>query len=118
MPMYEYQCSECRATTTVLSHTYGDVSDVTCAKCGSDRMVRLVSSFAYHRSLNSRLEDIDTRKPRGDDYYRDSRNVGLWAKKRIRELGADGETVRQIDQVVDRAAEKALSGKLLDEIGK
>lgn len=117
MPMYEYQCCKCSARTIVLSRAYGDVSGVVCKKCGSDEMVRLVSSFAYHRSQNDRMADIDTSNPRGDDYYSDSRNVGLWAKKRVRELGADSETVQQIDRVVDSAAEKALSGKLLDDVG-
>lgn len=116
--MYEYQCSKCRARTTVFARGYGEVSAPVCTKCGSTETVRLMSSFAYHRSLASRLEEFDTSRPRGDDYYKDSRNIGLWARKRIRELGADPETVRDVDEVVDRATEKALSGKLLDEIGK
>lgn len=115
--MYEYQCSKCRARTTVFTRGYAEVSAPTCAKCGSSETVRVISSFAYHRSMTSRLEEFDTSKPRGDDYYKDSRNIGLWARKRIRELGADPDTVRDVDQVVERATEKALSGKLLDEIG-
>jgi len=117
MPIYEYRCSGCGGRTTVLVRRYNDLPKPVCAKCGSGEMVRLMSSFAYHRSQASRLEDFDTSKPRGEDFYRDSRNIGLWAKKRARELGVDSETARQLDEVVDRAAEKALSGKLLDELG-
>ncbi|MGQ9676782.1 MAG: FmdB family zinc ribbon protein [Chloroflexota bacterium] len=117
MPMYEYRCPECGAKTTVFARGYGECAAPTCSKCGSAEMVRLLSTFAYHRTLASRLEEFDTSKPRGDEFYKDSRNIGLWARKRVRELGADAETVKQIDQVVERATEKALSGKLLDEIG-
>lgn len=117
MPIYEYRCSKCRAKTTVFRRGYSDASTVACGQCGSNDTVRLISGFAYHRSLASRLEEFDTSKPRTESDYRDSRNIGLWARKRVRELGADADTVREIDQVVEQATEKALSGKLFDEVG-
>ena len=116
MPIYEYRCKDCGQKVSLLVKSIASESVPSCPNCGGNAMQKLISVFAYHRSVSSRLEEIDTSKPRGEDYYKDSRNVGLWAKKRVRELGADSETVRQVDEVVDRAAEKALSGKLFDEI--
>jgi hypothetical protein len=35
------------------------------------------------------LANLNTSKTEGDAFYKDSRNVGLWAKKRMKELGVD-----------------------------
>jgi putative FmdB family regulatory protein len=117
MPIYEYRCSKCHSKTTVFSRAYGVAATAVCGECGSSDTVRLISGFAYHRSQADRLAEFDTSKPRTESDYKDSRNIGLWAKKRVRELGADSDTVRQVDQVVEQATEKALSGKMFDEIG-
>jgi len=58
------------------------------------------------------LSSFDTSKPRGDDFYKDSRNIGLWAKKRMRELGAD------LGPKMDEIVEKGRTGKILDEYNK
>jgi hypothetical protein len=55
------------------------------------------------------LANFDTSKPRGDDYYKDTRNIGLWAKKRMKELGAD------LGPKMDEIVEKGRTGKILDE---
>ena len=69
-----------------------------------------MSSFAVVESESSRLANFDTSAPRDDSFYRDSRNVGLWAKKRARDLGVD------LGSQFDATVEKARSGKLIKEI--
>lgn len=81
-----------------------------CPGCGSTRLKRVMSSFAMHESEASRLESFDASKPRDDSFYRDSRNVGLWAKKRARQMGVD------LGSKFDATVEKARSGKLLKEM--
>lgn len=56
------------------------------------------------------MAEFDTSRPRDESFYRDSRNVGLWAKKRAKEMGADLGT--QFEETV----EKARSGKLVKEM--
>jgi len=58
------------------------------------------------------LSNFDTSKPRGDDFYKDSRNIGLWAKKRMRESGID------LGSKMDEIAERGRTGKILDEYKK
>jgi hypothetical protein len=53
---------------------------------------------------------MDTDKPRDDAFYKDSRNIGLWAKKRARELGAD------LGEGFEETVEKARTGKFLDDL--
>jgi hypothetical protein len=81
-----------------------------CPECGSSRMKRVMSSFAVVASESSRLASFDASKPRDESFYRDSRNVGLWAKKRAKEMGVD------LGSKFDATVEKARSGKLVKEM--
>jgi hypothetical protein len=58
------------------------------------------------------LAHFDTSKPREDDFYKDSRNIGLWAKKKMREMGVD------LGSKMDEIVEKGRTGKILDEYNK
>jgi len=81
-----------------------------CPECGCVQMRRVMSSFAVVESEESRLANFDTSKPRDESFYRDSRNVGLWAKKRARDMGVD------LGPKFEETVEKARSGKLIKEM--
>lgn len=109
MPLYEYECQKCRAVSTFLILKKEEEAKVLCRGCGSPQMSRIISCVTYHRSEGDRLRDFDTGKPRGEEFYKDSRNIGLWAKKRARELGAD--LGPKLDEIVDNAR----TGKILEK---
>jgi hypothetical protein len=44
---------------------------------------------SYHVSEGDRLAHYDPNAPKGDDFYKDSRNIGLHAKKRAQQMGVD-----------------------------
>jgi len=69
-----------------------------------------MSSFAVVESEGSRLASFDTGQRRDDSYYRDSRNVGLWAKKRAQQMGVD------LGPKFDETVEKARTGKLIKDM--
>ncbi len=46
MPLYEYICSKCKETFTVLQKVGSSEQDTTCPRCGSREVKKLVSSFA------------------------------------------------------------------------
>jgi hypothetical protein len=69
-----------------------------------------MSSFAVMESEQARLNNFDTSRPRNDSFYRDSRNVGLWAKKRAREMGVD------LGPKFDETVEQARTGKLIKDM--
>ena len=111
MPIYEYECQACHAISGFLVLKREDEVKISCLKCGGKEMSKVISRVAYHRSEGDRLDEFDTRKPQGEEFYKESRNIGLWAKKRAKELGADlGD---QFDEVV----ESARSGKILEKYG-
>jgi putative FmdB family regulatory protein len=109
MPIYEYRCVECGKVTSALILKPQEEEALQCGRCGASRLERILSRFAIHRTESQRLDAFDTGAPRDDSFYRDSRNIGLWAKKRAKELGADLGS--QFDEVVERAR----TGKILED---
>ncbi len=111
MPIYEYQCNRClREFSSLLLHL-GKRGRLACKFCGSRNIKRLLSRFSVHQTEESRLARFDTAKPRGEDFYKDSRNIGLWAKKRLREMDVD------LGSKMDEIVEKGRTGKILDDHG-
>jgi len=110
MPIYEYECKDCGVRFSALVMKAAAESGVRCKICGSARLSRLISRVVVVRTEESRLGELETGKPHDESYYRDSRNIGLWAKKRARELGAD------LGPGFEETLEKARSGKILDEL--
>ena len=111
MPIYEYHCQACNKDQSLLFLSQREAAARPCCKyCGARRLTRLLSRFAYHQSEAARLSDFDTSATRDDSFYRDSRNVGLWAKKRAKEMGVD------LGSQFEETVEKARSGKILDDL--
>ena len=101
MPIYEYECRSCRRITSALILKKEEEKVVRCAHCDGDRLTRVLSRFVLHKTEGQRLQDFDTHGPQSDAFYKDRRNIGLWAKKRAMELGAD--LGAGFDEVVEKA---------------
>ncbi len=112
MPIYEYYCNGCQREFTVLLMNWKETRKVICKFCNSNDLKKLYSAFSVHQTEESRLSGVDTSKTPDDHFYRDSRNIGLRAKKRLRELGVDMGS--KIDEIVERGR----SGKILDDYQK
>ncbi|MGH7907845.1 MAG: FmdB family zinc ribbon protein [Candidatus Binataceae bacterium] len=109
MPIYEYQCAMCGQISSHVILGRKRRARPSCPGCGA-RTRRVMSAFAVVESEASRIGRLDTRRPAGESFYRDSRNVGLWAKKRAREMGVD------LGPKFEATVEKARSGKLIKEM--
>jgi putative FmdB family regulatory protein len=112
MPIYEYQCNQCKKGFSELLLNVREIEKVACRFCHSSNVTKLLSVFSVHQTEESRLADFDTSKPKGEGFYKDSRNVGLWAKKRMKELGVD------LGPKMDEIVEKGRTGKILDDYNK
>lgn len=71
MPIYEYRCGSCRRRVSLLFRGFSNVGEVSCPRCGSQDLTRLVSRVAFHRSSGSSgeefggvLENFDENDPR------------------------------------------------------
>jgi putative FmdB family regulatory protein len=59
LPIYEYLCIHCRKAVSLLARQADSDARPTCPECGGESLQRLVSSFAFHRSFTSKLEQLD-----------------------------------------------------------
>ena len=67
MPIYEYRCDDCQVKTSKLVRGFDAPEAIACRKCGRENTHRIISSVAFHKSLNSRLNDLDPRYDRMAD---------------------------------------------------
>jgi putative FmdB family regulatory protein len=116
MPIYEYRCQDCGHLSSFLTLSISQKFDPVCSRCGSRRLIRLVSRVAVFRSEESRLESLADPSKFADLDENDPRSVARWMKKMGRELGEDlGEDFEsEIDQAVEeaeRAKEKGEEGE-------
>jgi putative FmdB family regulatory protein len=109
MPIYEYRCNRCNQVFSLLFLSAQQAATAECTFCHERDVSRLLSSFSIHQTEASRLDAFDTSKRPSEDFYRDSRNVGLWTKKRMKELGVD------LGSKLDDIVEKGRTGKILDD---
>ncbi len=89
MPIYEYQCMACEKQFQRLVMKNEDEEGLLCPECGSSKLKKLISRVAYHVSENDRLEAYDPKMAQSDDFYKDTRNIGLSAKKRAQDMNID-----------------------------
>lgn len=89
MPIYEYECLECGLPFQSLLLKREDEARLRCPKCGADTLKRLLSRTHHHASEQDRLEAFDPKVSGEDAFFRDSRNIGLAAKKRAQAMGVD-----------------------------
>ncbi|MFQ5933235.1 MAG: FmdB family zinc ribbon protein [Dehalococcoidia bacterium] len=105
MPIYEYICASCRTRTSVFVRSINSAVEPACGSCGGRELSRAVSGFAYHKSEQARLEEAGSPQsnPTSDDYYKDPRNIGRWAEKRLDDLGVEmpDEAKKMIDAARD-----------------
>lgn len=110
MPLHEYACKKCGCKDTRLVLKKGDEEVLKCRKCGSSDLKRLISRVAIHRTEADRMAALDSRKRPDESYYSDNRNIGLRAKKRMKELGVD------LGDAFEEKLEKARTTTNIDDL--
>ncbi len=113
MPIYEFVCQNCRRRMSFLVRDISARFVPRCSSCGNTDLSRVISGFAYHKSLKTVWEDSGepTMHP-GDDYYKDPRNIGRLAEKKFRDMGQ--EMPSQIQEQIRAAREGVLPEPLKD----
>ena len=89
MPIYEYQCLGCGGRLQALVMKTEEEKGLRCPNCGGGRLRRLISRVVYHVSEADRLADYNPKAQKDDGFFRDSRNIGLHAKWRAKQMGVD-----------------------------
>ena len=101
MPIYEYECGDCRRRVSLLVRTVSAASAPACPRCGGTTLTRVMSRFATIKSEDARLESLADSSSFGDLDENDPASVARFMKKMGREFGDDlGE---DFESAVDEA---------------
>jgi putative FmdB family regulatory protein len=102
MPIYEYRCRDCGRLTSVFTRSVSAEADAECKNCGSRKLERALSKFAYHKSEADILRDYGAEPKRLED-YKDPRQIGRWAERKFDEFGI--EMPKEARKMIDAARE-------------
>ncbi|MCF8129058.1 MAG: zinc ribbon domain-containing protein [Deltaproteobacteria bacterium] len=89
MPIFEYECQSCMCQFQSLIMKTEEAESIACPDCGKTELRKLVSRVAYHQSEKDRIDSYDPSARQSDSFMKDTRNIGLHAKKRAKEMGVD-----------------------------
>jgi putative FmdB family regulatory protein len=89
MPIYEYDCGDCRRRVSLLVRSFSAAGSVACPRCGGSRLTRVMSRFATVKSEDARLESLTDSAALGDLDENDPGSVARFMKKMGREFGDD-----------------------------
>ena len=59
MPIYEYACHGCKKFVDIMVRRVSDDFVARCPECGGKKLTRMISSFAFHLSFQSKLDQLD-----------------------------------------------------------
>jgi putative FmdB family regulatory protein len=105
MPIYEYDCHECRRRVSLLIMAPSTAPQPRCPRCGSEAMSRLMSRFATVKSEDARLDALADDRSFGDLDENDPKSVARFMKKMGKEFG--DELGEDFDSAVDEAMTEA-----------
>jgi putative FmdB family regulatory protein len=111
MPIYEFFCSTCHRRISFLSRSVSAPVQPKCSTCGNANLSRVISTFAYHKSLETIHEESgEPAMFPNPEYYKDPRNIGRWTEKRFQDMGM--ELPGEVQQQIKAAREGELPGSL------
>jgi putative FmdB family regulatory protein len=105
MPIYEYDCHDCRRRVSLLVRSIAAAEPPACPRCGSTSLTRLMSRFATVKSEDARLESLAESGGLGDLDENDPGSVARFMKKMGKEFG--DELGDDFDSAVDEAMSEA-----------
>jgi putative FmdB family regulatory protein len=108
MPIYEYECHDCRRRVSLLVRSLSPAEPPACPRCGSTALTRLMSRFATVKSEEARLESLAEGGGLGDLDENDPTSVARFMKKMGKEFG--DELGDDFDSAVDEAMTESGEG--------
>jgi putative FmdB family regulatory protein len=125
MPIYEYNCLDCRKRVSVFFRTFGEASDeaARCPRCNGANLRRLVSRVAVLRSEENRLDNMADESFMSGLENEDPRALASFMRKMSDEMGEPMDA--EMSEVVDRlekgespeAIEKSMPELAADDSG-
>lgn len=89
MPIFEFQCLDCKRRFSTLVGVTADSVEPACPRCQGMRLRKLVSRFSRPRSEDERLDALGDPASMGDVDENDPRSMARWMKRMGQEMGED-----------------------------
>jgi len=89
MPIYEYECHDCRRRVSLLVLRPSAAAPPICPRCGGTALSRLMSRFSTVKSEDARLDALADSSSLGDLDENNPASVARFMKKMGREFGDD-----------------------------
>lgn len=115
MPIYEYECHDCRRIVSRLVLSPSAAEPPTCPRCGGGALTRVLSRFATIKSEEARLEAMAEDPSLGDVDENDPASLARFMKKMGQEFG--DELGDDFEDAVDEAMDES-DGGAGDEAGE
>jgi putative FmdB family regulatory protein len=113
MPIYEYDCADCRRRVSLLVLRPSTAPSPACPRCGGPALTRVMSRFVTVKSEEARLESMADEATLGGLDENDPASVARFMKKMGKEFGDDlGE---DFESAVDEAMDGPAEGEAADE---
>ena len=106
MPIYEYQCRECRRVSGFLILNLKEPFAPLCPRCGSRSLTRVLSRVHVRLSEETRLERLADPSAWSGVDENDPKSMARMLKKMTQEMGED--TAGEVDQLVEEAMESGV----------
>ena len=103
MPIYEYDCTDCRRRVSLLVLRPSSNETPRCPRCGGTSLSRLMSRFATVKSEEARMAALADSGSLGDLDENDPGSVARFMKKMGKEFGDDlGDDLESaVDEAMD-----------------
>lgn len=101
MPIYEYECADCRRRVSLLIRSTSAAAAPACPRCGGTALTRVMSRFSTPKSEDARLESMADAGSFGDVDENDPASVARFMKKMGKEFG--DELGDDFESAVDEA---------------
>jgi putative FmdB family regulatory protein len=106
MPLYEFDCAGCGRRSSLLVRSASPGAAPVCPHCGGIDLRRAVSGFAFHKSLQSKAEQLDPKY----DKMLDAVNPDLSAEALTRRYGLDRPMTAEQKKTFRRKTEESSPG--------
>ena len=112
MPIYEYECHDCRRAVSLLVLRPSAAAAPVCPRCGGKALTRLMSRFATVKSEEARLDALADSSSFGDVDENDPASVARFMKKMGKEFGDDlgGDFDSAVDEAMAEAGDDDSGG--------
>jgi putative FmdB family regulatory protein len=108
VPIYEYQCQDCRRRSSFLIRVAGESGPFACSHCQSENLHRIMSRFNAVSSEESRLEKLSDPGRWGGLDESDPSSVARFVKRMGSEMGEEVNR-DELEQMADEAANEAVT---------